>query len=220
METQQNQRWAPVRPHTNGCLCADRCCPAGAIGCLARWRRRSSRCAPPGFRLKTRFFSISFSGQESLWWHRAAWFVGWVFLTLVYFFFLGLTDCAPVATVCTSIFLCVPAVICYYKLQLRGEPFLPWDFAQASEAFDVAGKVYLWVTKSMCGAAVVLLLLTLISCFLPRLRFGWVRWIVRSVVPLGRHRDGVRRVLAAARHTGYPVHLARCLDAGPLLSKL
>lgn len=134
--------------------------------------------------IEDQIFQYQFFWVESLWWHRAAWFVGWVFLTLVYFFFLGLTNRAPVATVCTSIFLCVPAVICYYKLQLRGEPFLPWDFAQASEAFDVAGKVNLWVTKSMCGAAVVLLLLTLISCFLPRLRFGWVRWIVRSVVPL------------------------------------
>lgn len=134
--------------------------------------------------IENQIFQYQFFWVESLWWHRAAWFVGWVFLTLVYFFFLGLTNRAPVATVCTSIFLCVPAVICYYKLQLRGEPFLPWDFAQASEAFDVAGKVNLWVTKSMCGAAVVLLLLTLVSCFLPRLRFGWVRWIVRSVVPL------------------------------------
>lgn len=134
--------------------------------------------------IEDQIFQYQFFWVESLWWHRAAWFVGWVFLTLVYFFFLGLTNRAPVATVCTSIFLCVPAVICYYKLQLRGEPFLPWDFAQASEAFDVAGKVNLWVTKSMCGAAVVLFLLTLVSCFLPRLRFGWVRWIVRSVVPL------------------------------------
>lgn len=134
--------------------------------------------------IEDQIFQYQFFWVESLWWHRAAWFVGWVFLTLVYFFFLGLTNRAPVATVCTSIFLCVPAVICYYKLQLRGEPFLPWDFAQASEAFDVAGKVNLWVTKSMCGAVVVLLLLTLVSCFLPRLRFGWVRWIVRSVIPL------------------------------------
>lgn len=134
--------------------------------------------------IEDQIFQYQFFWVESLWWHRAAWFVGWVFLTLVYFFFLGLTNRAPVATVCTSIFLCVPALICYYKLQLRGEPFLPWDFAQASEAFDVAGKVNLWVTKSMCGAVVVLLLLTLVSCFLPRLRFGWVRWIVRSVVPL------------------------------------
>lgn len=134
--------------------------------------------------IEDQIFQYQFFWVESLWWHRAAWFVGWVFLTLVYFFFLGLTNRAPAAVVCTSIFLCVPALICYYKLQLRGEPFLPWDFAQASEAFDVAGKVNLWVTKSMCGAVVVLLLLTLVSCFLPRLRFGWVRWIVRSVVPL------------------------------------
>lgn len=134
--------------------------------------------------IEDQIFQYQFFWVESLWWHRAAWFVGWVFLTLVYFFFLGLTNRAPAAVVCTSIFLCVPALICYYKLQLRGEPFLPWDFAQASEAFDVAGKVNLWVTKSMCGAVVVLLLLTLVSCFLPRLRFGWVRWILRSVVPL------------------------------------
>lgn len=134
--------------------------------------------------IEGQIFQYQFFWVESLWWHRAAWFAGWVFLTLVYFFFLGLTGRAPAAVVCTSIFLCVPALICYYKLQLRGEPFLPWDFAQASEAFDVAGKASLWVTKSMCGAVAVLLVLTLVSCFLPRLRFGWVRWIARTVLPL------------------------------------
>lgn len=133
--------------------------------------------------LEGQIFTYQFFWVESLWWHRAAWFAGWVFLTLVYLFFLGLTGRAPVAVVCTSVFLCVPALICYYKLQLRGEPFLPWDFAQTSEALDVAGKSDLWVTGSMCSAAAILLLLTLMSCLLPRLQFRWGRWAVRTFLP-------------------------------------
>lgn len=134
--------------------------------------------------LEEQIFQYQFFWVESLWWHRAAWFAGWVFLILVYLFFLGLTNRPPAAVVCTSVFLCVPALICYYKLELRGEPFLPWDFAQASEAFDVAGKAGLWVTPAMCGAAVVLLLLTLAACFIERPRFTWTRWAARTVLPL------------------------------------
>lgn len=134
--------------------------------------------------LEEQIFTYRFFWVESLWWHRAAWFAGWVFLTLVYLFFLGLTNRPPVAVTLTSIFLCVPALICYYKLQLRGEPFLPWDFAQAGEAFDVVGKAGLWVTKSMCGAAAVLVALLLLSCFLARPRLTWKRWLARTLLPL------------------------------------
>lgn len=121
---------------------------------------------------------------ENLWWHRAAWFVGWVFLTLVYLFFLGLTNRPPLAVLLTSIFLYVPALICYYKLQLRGEPFLPWDFAQASEGLDVVGKAGLWITTAMCGAGIISILLCCIAYFLPPFPFSWKRWFMRTFLPL------------------------------------
>ena len=47
--------------------------------------------------IEDQIFQYQFFWVESLWWHRAAWFVGWVFLTLVYFFFLGLTNRAPIS---------------------------------------------------------------------------------------------------------------------------
>lgn len=129
-------------------------------------------------------FSYQFFVIETVWWHRAAWFVSWMFLTLIYLFFLGMSNRPPVAVLCTSAFLYIPAMICYYKLQLRGEPFLPWDFAQASEAIDVAGKAGLWVTSAMCGAAILSLLLCLMACFLSPFSFDWKRRLAHTCVPL------------------------------------
>lgn len=129
-------------------------------------------------------FTYRFFWVESFWWHRAAWFAGWVFLTLVYFTLLGLTNRPVWATAGTSVLLGVPALITYYKLALRGEPLLPWDFAQASEAFDVAGKSGLWVTKSMIGAGILLLALTLCARLLPRPRVRPVHRLARTLVPL------------------------------------
>lgn len=134
--------------------------------------------------LENQIFEYRFFWIESFWWHRAAWFAGWVFLTLVYLFVLGLTGRPTIAVISTSVFLCIPAVICYYKLALRGEPFLPWDFAQVGEALDVAGKSALWVTPSMCGAAMILLALILVSCLLPKLHFHWKQWMIRTLLPL------------------------------------
>lgn len=127
-------------------------------------------------------FRYQFFWVESFWWHRAAWFAGWVFILLVYLAFLLLSHRPTVAVTGTSLLICIPALITYYKLALRGEPFLPWDFAQASEAAAVAGKVGLWVSPSMAGAGVLLLLLLLISRLIPRLQYPWRRRLVHVIL--------------------------------------
>ncbi len=133
--------------------------------------------------IEDQIFTYRFFWVESFWWHRAAWFAGWAFLILVYLLILGLSNRHAVATLGTSIFLCIPAIICYYKLSIHGEPFLPWDFAQAGEALDVAGKVGLWVSRPMIGSAIILTLLTLLSCLLPNPKFTWKRWLARTLIP-------------------------------------
>lgn len=133
--------------------------------------------------IENQLFTYRFFWVESFWWHRAAWFAGWVFLMLVYLFLLGLSNRHVVATIGTSILLCIPAIICYYKLAIHGEPFLPWDLAQASEAFDIAGKAGLWISKPMVGSAIILVALTLLSCLLQNPKFTWKHWLARTLIP-------------------------------------
>lgn len=49
-----------------------------------------------------------------------------------------LTRFAPLATLLAAVLGCAPAAVNFYTLQLRGEPFLPWDLMQVSEAAGVA----------------------------------------------------------------------------------
>lgn len=50
---------------------------------------------------------------------------------------------------------CVPCAVNFYTLQLRGEPFLPWDLAQVSEAAGVASAAGIKIQTSMIVTVVV-----------------------------------------------------------------
>ena len=63
---------------------------------------------------------------------------------------------------------CVPCAVNFYTLQLRGEPFLPWDLAQVSEAAGVASAAGIKIQTSMIVTIVVELALTVGSFFLFR----------------------------------------------------
>lgn len=65
-----------------------------------------------------------------------------------------------------------------YTLQLRGEPFLPWDLTQVSEAAGVASAAGLKIQPSMVVTIIVVLALTVGSFFLFRGRHKQ-RWLPR-----------------------------------------
>ena len=69
--------------------------------------------------------------------HWEAYALAWALLFLVWLTVDWLTRFAPLATLVTAILGCVPAAVDFYTLQLRGEPFLPWDLMQVSEAAGV-----------------------------------------------------------------------------------
>mgnify|MGYP000674190107 CR=1 FL=1 len=71
-----------------------------------------------------------------------------------------------------------PAAVNFYTLQLRGEPFLPWDLTQVSEAAGVASAAGLRIQPSMVVAIIVVLALTAGSFFLYRGRHKQ-RWLPR-----------------------------------------
>ena len=88
-----------------------------------------------------------------------------------------LTRFAPLATLLSALLGCLPATVDFYILQLRGEPFLPWDLMQVSEAAGVASAAGIHVQKSMVVSGVVVLALTVGSFFLYRGRqkLPWVQ---------------------------------------------
>ena len=59
--------------------------------------------------------------------HWEAYALAWALLFLVWLTVDWLTRFSPLATLVTAILGCVPAAVDFYTLQLRGEPFLPWD---------------------------------------------------------------------------------------------
>ena len=107
--------------------------------------------------------------------HGEAYLLAWGLLFLVWLTVDWLTRFAPLATLITAILGCVPAAVNFYTLQLRGEPFLPWDLTQVSEAAGVASAAGIHIQTSMVVSIVLVLLLLAASFFLYRGRkkAGW-----------------------------------------------
>ena len=100
--------------------------------------------------------------------HPEAYLLAWGLLFLVWMAVDWLTRFAPLATLLSALLGCLPATVDFYILQLRGEPFLPWDLMQVSEAAGVASAAGIHVQKSMVVSGVVVLALTVGSFFLYR----------------------------------------------------
>ena len=100
--------------------------------------------------------------------HAEAYLLAWALLFLIWLMVDWLTRFAPLATLIAAILGCVPAAVDFYTLQLRGEPFLPWDLAQVSEAAGVASAAGIHIQTSMVVSIVIILLLLMASFFLYR----------------------------------------------------
>ena len=104
--------------------------------------------------------------------HIGAYLLDWVF------------RCPPLSTLGMAVLGCAPCAVNFYTLQLRGEPFLPWDLTQVSEAAGVASAAGLKIQPSMVVTIIVVLVLMAGSFFLYRGRHKqrWLPW--RAVPPL------------------------------------
>ena len=107
--------------------------------------------------------------------HAEAYLLAWALLFLIWLMVDWLTRFAPLATLIAAILGCVPAAVDFYTLQLRGEPFLPWDLAQVSEAAGVASAAGIHIQTSMVVSIVIILLLLVASFFLycGRKKLNW-----------------------------------------------
>ena len=102
--------------------------------------------------------------------HYESYILSWMLLALIWAVVDTVTRLAPLATFVSGCAGLVPAAVNFYTLQLRGEPFLPWDLTQVKEAAGVAAAAGLKVQPSMVWAVAALLALTVLSHFLYRRR--------------------------------------------------
>ena len=102
--------------------------------------------------------------------HYESYVLSWLLLALIWAVVDAVTRLAPLATLAAGGAGLIPAAVNFYTLQLRGEPFLPWDLTQVEEAAGVAAAAGLKVQPSMVWAGAALLALTVLSFFLYRRR--------------------------------------------------
>ena len=102
--------------------------------------------------------------------HYESYILSWMLLALIWAVVDTVTRLAPLATFVSGCAGLVPAAVNFYTLQLRGEPFLPWDLTQVKEAAGVAAAAGLKVQSSMVWTVGALLALTVLSHFLYRRR--------------------------------------------------
>ena len=107
--------------------------------------------------------------------HFGSYACSWLLILCTYLFLTNLTRLPALAVLVCGASGCIPAVVTYFKLKLRGEPFFPWDLSQGAEAADVVGKAGLELQTSMWASALILLALAVFACLVPRPR-GGVLW--------------------------------------------
>ncbi len=107
-----------------------------------------------------------------------AYLLAWLLLSLVWLLLDWVFRFPPLSTLGMAVLGCAPCAVDFYTLQLRGEPFLPWDLAQVSEAAGVASAAGIKIQLSMIVTIVIVLVLVVCSYFLYRGRHKQ-RWLPR-----------------------------------------
>lgn len=102
----------------------------------------------------------------------------WLFLLLVYLFVSQLSGLHGLAVLLTGAVSLIPGVITSFKLEMRGEPFLPWDITQVGDFAGVASRVTLTPTPAMYWSAGIFAVLLLAGCWTrlpypPASRWRW-----------------------------------------------
>ena len=82
--------------------------------------------------------------------HFGAYLLAWLLLFLVWELLDWVLRIPPLATLGMAVLGCAPCAVNFYTMQLRGEPFLPWDLMQVSEAAGVAEAVQN-IFRVFCG---------------------------------------------------------------------
>ncbi len=116
--------------------------------------------------------------------HLLGFFLSYLLLVFVYIFVAYLVGSHMVATLLLGLLGNVPAVATYYKLTMRGEPLLPWDFQQIGDLMGVSEDIRLVVQPSMIATICIFAVLAAAAFFviLPKKENGKPRWKSRLLL--------------------------------------
>lgn len=106
--------------------------------------------------------------ENTFWKNFPSFGLTWLLLLAVYGLVLSLTRLPWLATFIVGAASNASGIVCYYKLQMRGEPFLPWDFSQIGDLMGVADKVSFKIKPFMLVALCAFLVLILIAVWIGR----------------------------------------------------
>ncbi len=91
--------------------------------------------------------------------------IAYVFLALIYVFLCYLFKNHVAGIVGVGLLGNVPAVVTYYKLNMRNEPFLPWDLMQIDDLMGITSEVSFALQSNMLVTALLFLLVALLGFF-------------------------------------------------------
>lgn len=112
----------------------------------------------------------SYSFPDAISTNFASFFAAWLLYLLLYLFISQLSGRHALATVIAGLLGNVPAVVTYFKLTMRNEPFLPWDILQIDDLMGVREGVELKVQPNMIITLILYIVLVVLVGFvrLPR----------------------------------------------------
>ncbi|HIX65948.1 MAG TPA: LTA synthase family protein [Candidatus Anaerotruncus excrementipullorum] len=95
--------------------------------------------------------------------HTYSYLLAWIFLAAIYAAVTCLSGCHWLGVLVLGVLTALPAAVTYFKLEMRGEPFFPWDLFQLSEASGVVGKANLEIQPPMVYTILLFLLLLVVA---------------------------------------------------------
>lgn len=117
--------------------------------------------------------------------HTESFLASGILLWLLYMTIFSLTRWRPVAVLFTGCAGCIPATVTYFKLELRSEPFFPWDLAQAAEATDVVSTAGLTMQRSMLGTLLIFSMLVYLAFWIPADKSKFLQRFLETVAFTG-----------------------------------
>ncbi len=92
-----------------------------------------------------------------------AFLIAYLLLLLIYTFIAFLFNSHIPAVLCVFLLGNVPAIITYFKLSFRNEPFLPWDLYQINQLVSITGELDFVITAPMIISLLIIIALFVLS---------------------------------------------------------
>ncbi len=116
--------------------------------------------------------------------HTMSFFMAYLLLFFIYLFVVNLFGNHLPPVLLVGLLGNIPATVTYFKLTMRGEPFLPWDVFQVGDLLGVSEEIKLSVQSSMVVTLLLFILLAFLGFFvrLPCKNNGKIHWPFRLVL--------------------------------------